>query len=118
MGGRKSYSDKDIIGNLRKVIPERKKLSSAIKSESPQGIVQATVDIFNKSEAAISNLSKVFEMRDFIDGISKRKLRQKDIEKEAAKYLSRKKKQIKASQQIKRLLIDSAVKSIKERGGK
>jgi len=120
MGGRKSYSTKDIIGNMRKVATERKELSAALKSESPNNIVKATVGIVSKSENAVSNLSNIIEMRGFFDGISKAKLTSAEVESKASKYWVKKKQKEKIiiSHAVERSLIRATVKGLKQRGEK
>jgi len=68
MGGRKGYSLKNIVGDLRKVKSEQKQLLQGIKSKSPHQVVSASASILAKSKTALESLADGFL---FVGGLSK-----------------------------------------------
>lgn len=111
MGGRKSYSVRSVLGDLRHSVRERKDLAKAISDEQPQKIVKSTVEAFKKSNYAIENLSKAIDMYDFFREVEKKKIKPKDVRKAVTEYWLRtkEKKKIKSTLEIDRILINSTV---------
>jgi len=116
MGGRKTYSVKKVIGDRRKFPSESKQFISALKEKNPKKIAQSTIEMFQKSDTALSNLSKALEMAKFI-AQTKKELPPSEIRKRASNYWikQRAKKRIKASPEIDRILVNSAVKVLRKK---
>ena len=56
MGGRKGYSLKKIVGDIRKVKTEQKQLLSSIRENDPKKLVKASAKILAKSDNALESL--------------------------------------------------------------
>lgn len=117
MGGRKGYSAKRVIGDARSFLKEKKRFEEALKEEKPEKIVQTTLEIFNKSDTAIDNLSKGLAMFGFFEDSKKREKTAKEVKKEATKYWTKVKedKKITAISEIDRLIVESATKTLRRR---
>ena len=60
MGGRKGYSLKKIVGDVRKVKSDQKKLLEGIKNNDPKQVVSASARILAKSDQALDSLAHSF----------------------------------------------------------
>ena len=120
MGGRKSYPAKKVLGDLRQTTKERKALANAMISEQPKKVVQATLNAFRKSDQAISHLTKLFDMVDLFNETKGETFDKKEAKQKATDYWTqtKKEKDISTETEIDRLLIDSATKALKKKGGK
>lgn len=112
MGGRRGYSLKEIVGDIRKVKSGQKELLLSIKDKDTKKIVKATTKILGKSDEQIESLAYSFL---FMDSIKKdygklRKESQKDRRKDLAKKWAsfRKEKGRKFNFKINRNIVDSA----------
>ena len=119
MGGRKTYSVRKVLGDLRQSIGERKKLSAAISEEDAKKITQATLDVFRKSDYAVDNLSKVLDMADIFEELEGKEIKPKETKQIVTDFWNKTKedRNIKTGAEIDRNLIESATKILK-RGGK
>ncbi len=60
MGGRKGYSLKRIVGDIRKVRAEQKDLLKGIANNDPKRVVRASANILAKSDAPLEALAHSF----------------------------------------------------------
>ena len=115
MGGRKGYSLKVIVGDLRKVKFDQKELIEGIKDKDPKKVVKASAKILAKSDMALDSLAHSFlfvksiEKKD-CDRLKKasRKSRRKEVAKKWASY--RKEKGTKFDAATNRVVVDSAAR--------
>lgn len=115
MGGRKGYSLKKIVGDIRKVKSEQKELLKGIEDNNPKKVVQASAGILAKSDASLESLAHSFL---FVGGLKEneyKKLSEQDIKerrKELAKKWSsyRKEKGKKFDALTNRDVVDSATR--------
>lgn len=116
MGGRKGYSLKEIVGDIRKVKLGRRELLISIKDKDPKKIVKATTKILNKSDEQLESLAYSFI---FMDSIKKdysklreesTKNRRKNLAKKWASFREEKGK--KFNTKINRNIVDSANKAL------
>lgn len=119
MGGRKTYSARKVLGDLRQSTSERKRLSAAISEEDPKKISQATLDAFRKSDYAVDNLSKILDMADIFEEVEGKDIETKNVKQVVTDFWNKTKdeRNIKTEAEIDRNLIESATKVLK-RGGK
>jgi len=88
MGGRKGYSLKKVVGDLRKIKETQKELLKGIKDKDPKKIVKASAKILAKSEIALESIGYSYI---FVDSISSEyKKLQKESTKERRKELTKK----------------------------
>jgi hypothetical protein len=121
MGGRKPHSVRKVLGtNLGQTSIERKELKEAIHERNPKNIAQKTLSAFEKSDFAISNLTKALDMFEVAQ-----KIKGKDLSSEELKVkvsndwaIVKKQKAIKIEPEIERIFVDSALKLLKRRGRK
>lgn len=111
MGGRKGYSLRKIVGDLRKVKKEQKELFEGIDEKDPKKVVRASAKILAKSDKEITSL--VYSLK-FIKNLEKEEERLKKEEiKERRKELSkrwaafRKKEKEKFDPSTNRRVVDS-----------
>jgi len=115
MGGRKGYSLKRIVGDLRKVKSEQKELLKGIKDNNAGKVVQASASILAKSDAPLESLAHSFL---FVGSIEKEeykrlseqdtKERRKELAKKWAAYRKEKGKKFDVS--TNRDVVDSATR--------
>lgn len=115
MGGRKGYSLKRIVGDMRKVRSEQKELLKGIEDNNPKKVVQASAGILAKSDASLESLAHSFL---FVSGIKEKehkrlseqdtKERRKELAKKWASYRKEKGKKFDAS--TNRDVVDSATR--------
>ena len=115
MGGRKGYSLKRIVGDIRKVKSEEKELFKGIENNNPERVVQATTGILAKSDATLESLAHSFL---FVGSIREKeykrlseqdtKERRKELAKKWAAYRKEKGKKFDAS--TNRDVVDSATR--------
>lgn len=115
MGGRKGYSLKKIVGDIRKVKPEQKLLLSGIKDNNPKKVVSASAKILAKSQQSLESLAHSFL---FVGGINENeyaklhkentKTRRRELTKKWAAYRKEKAKKFDAS--TNRDIVDSATR--------
>ena len=119
MGGRKTYPVKNVVGSDKSLISPRRKLASAINEESPEKIVQTTVNLFQQSKTGLNNLAAAINMYDFFKE-QKEVKELKDIKKDVSDFWTKTKeeKSLKTSSEVDRIIVDSAVKVLKKRGKK
>lgn len=88
MGGRRGYSLKKIVGDIRKVKADQNELLKSIKDRDIKKVVKATAKILDKSEQKLESLAYSFV---FMDSFKKEynKLRKK-IPKDRRKSLAKK----------------------------
>ena len=88
MGGRKGHSLKQIVGDLRSIIPEKRELLRGIEEDNPKKVVRASAHILSKSDEALESLAYGYLFVDSIEG-ERGKLQKKSI-KERRKALTKK----------------------------
>lgn len=79
MGGRKGYSLKKVVGDLRKVRATQKELLQGVQDKDPKKVVKASAKILAKSDKALESIGYSYL---FIDSLSKE---YKDLQKESTK---------------------------------
>jgi hypothetical protein len=88
MGGRKGYSLKNIVGDLRKVRATQKELLEGVQEEDPKKVVKASAKILAKSDKALESIGYSYL---FIDSLSDEyKELRKESTKERRKNLAKK----------------------------
>jgi len=115
MGGRKGYSLKRIVGDIRKIKSEQKKLLKGIEDNNPKKVVQASAGILAKSDASLESLAHSFL---FVGGFKEKeykklsgqetKERRKELAKKWASYRREKGKKFDAF--TNRDIVDSATR--------
>ena len=115
MGGRRGYSLKKIVGDMRKVAHNKKELLQGIKENNPQKVVSESANILAKSDDVIESLAYSFLFVSSIKDKDTKKLRKEDTKerrKELAKrwadYRKTKKKRFDIS--TNRDIVDSATR--------
>jgi len=116
MGGRKSYPIKRLLGDLRQSVGERKDLASAMEEKNPEKIASTTLKTFIKSDTAIENLTKTFDMVDVILSLSEESIEPQNLKDKIVKKWSEKKykEDITIDSQIENNLINSIFNILKE----
>jgi polynucleotide 5'-kinase involved in rRNA processing len=114
MGGRKGYSLKTIVGDIRKIRASKKKLLQGIKDKDPDKIVNASAKILSKSDKSLESLAYSYL---FVGSIKKdynklrkesRKERRKDLAEKWASFRKEKGKKFDAT--TNRNVVDSATR--------
>jgi len=87
MGGRRGYSLKKVVGDLRKVKAPQKELLQGIQAKDPKKVVKASAKILAKSDKALESIGYSYL---FVDSISSeykklRRERTKERRRELAK---------------------------------
>ena len=119
MGGRKGYSLKKVVGDVRKVAAGRKDLLQGIKEGNPKKVAHASAKILAKSDKALDSLVHSYLFVGSIKSEHKKlakektKERKKEIAKKWASY--RKEQGKKYDSSTNREVVDSAAKIL---GGK
>ena len=115
MGGRKGYSLKIIVGDMRKVKAEQKELLRGIENHDPKKVVQASAGILAKSDTSLESLAHSFLFVGGLDEKDYKKLsaqrtkeRRKELAKKWASY--RKEKGKKFDVATNRDVVDSATR--------
>ena len=114
MGGRKGYSLKKIVGDLRTTIPEQRELLRGIEESNPKKVVKATAHILSKSDDALESLAYGFlfvdSIKDEYQKLQKKnvKARRKTLTKKWA--LFREKSGKKFSPETNRSVVDTTTK--------
>lgn len=112
MGGRKGYSLKKIVGDMRKVKADQKTLLQGIKDKSPKKVVKASAKMLSKSNKSIESLAYSYLFVDSVkkhyDKLKKESLkgRRKDLAKKWASFRKEKGKKFDAT--TNRNVVDSA----------
>ncbi|MBU2503538.1 MAG: hypothetical protein KJ879_00590 [Nanoarchaeota archaeon] len=117
MGGRKGYSLKKIVGDIRKVKSNQKELLQGIKDNNPKKVVSASAGILAKSDTALESLAHSFlfvgslKEKDF-KRLNKEstKERRKQLAKKWASYRKEKGKKFDAA--TNRDIVDSATRTL------
>ncbi|PIW88843.1 MAG: hypothetical protein COZ93_08205 [Nitrospirae bacterium CG_4_8_14_3_um_filter_44_28] len=117
MGGRKGYSLKNIVGDIRRVKSDQKELLQGIKDNNPKKVVKASASILAKSDASLESLAHSFL---FVGGLKEKdykklskqgtKERRKELAKKWASYRKEKDKKFDAT--TNRDVVDSATRVI------
>ena len=115
MGGRRGYSLKKIVGDIKKVKSEQKELLRGIEDRNPKKVVRASAGILAKSDSSLESLAHSFL---FIGGLKEKdykrlstqrtKERRKELAKKWASY--RKEKGKKFDVATNRDVVDSATR--------
>lgn len=114
MGGRKGYSLKAIVRDIRKVRVEQKQLLQGVKENDPKKIVGASAKILSKSDRGIESLAYSYLFVDSIKDDYKKlseesiKKRRKELAKKWADF--RKEKGKKFDPATNRNVVDSATR--------
>jgi len=114
MGGRKGYSLKVIVGDMRKVRSDQKQLLQGVKENDPKKIVDASAKILSKSDKALESLAYSYLFVDSIKDDYKKlsdesiKERRKELSKRWAAF--RKEKGKKFDSSTNRDVVDSATR--------
>ncbi len=88
MGGRKGYSLKNVVGDLRKIKTDQKELLAGVQEKDPKKVVQASAKILAKSDKALESIGYSYL---FVDSLSDEyKELQKESTKERRKELAKK----------------------------
>lgn len=112
MGGRKGYSLKNIVGDLRKVKTDQKQLLQSIKDKSPKKVVKASAQILSKSDKSLESLAYSYlfvgSVKNDYGKLKKdsQKERRKDLAKKWASFRKEKGKKFDAI--TNRNVVDSA----------
>jgi len=119
MGGRKTYSVKKILGDINGKSPERRALRKAIKEKDPKQIADSTLNLFKASKMP-SNFSQILDMFEVVQEIEKKKVSKDKLKEEISNLWAdtKKAKKIKDFPELDRILVDSAVKILEEKGDK
>jgi hypothetical protein len=118
LGGRRSYSIKDVVGSKRKIIKETRKLKEAIGAGEPREIARTSTQLILKSDYSINNLAKSVKLTNFIlEGVKKKPVSYEYGKKLASEEWSSIKKQqdITIPRKIDRIFVDSAASAIRRR---
>lgn len=118
MGGRKGYSLKKIVGDIRKVKSNQKELLKGIKDNNPKQVVKSSARILAKSDTALESLAHSFLFVGSLKEKDYKKLSKqdtKDRRKELAKKWSsyRKEKGKKFDSATNRDVVDSATRVLR-----
>jgi len=115
MGGRKGYSLKKIVGDVRKIRSSQKELLQGIKDNDPKKVVSSSARMLAKSDTALEPLAHSFL---FVGGLKEKdyrrlgkertKRRRKELAKKWASY--RKEKGKKFDPATNRDIVDSATR--------
>jgi len=111
MGGRKGYSLKRVVGDVRKIKKEKKELLEWIDEKNPEEVIKSTGKIIAKSDLALDSLATSLKFVDEIEAEEKKlqekstKARRKDLSKKWADF--RKKEGKKFDFTINRKIVDS-----------
>ena len=89
MGGRRGYSLKKIVGDLRKIRADQQDLLKGIKENNPPKVISASAQILSKSDEALESLAHSFLFVDSIKEKDYKKLSQEKT-KERRKELAKK----------------------------
>lgn len=114
MGGRKGYSLKAIVRDMRKVRAEQKQLLQGVKENDPKKVVGASAKILSKSDSALESLAYSYLFVDSIKDDYKKlseesiKQRRKELSKRWADF--RKEKGKKFDPTTNRDVVDSATR--------
>lgn len=79
MGGRKGYSLKTIVGDLRKIRSTQRELLQGVQDKDPKKVVKASAKILAKSDKALDSIGYGYL---FIDSLSNK---YKDLQKKSTK---------------------------------
>lgn len=120
MGGRKSYSMREFIGDLSKRKTEKNSLDSAIINGNARDIARSTFNIVVKSKTAIDSLASAIDMLGIFNQKNISDIKSNDIKKYTINYwnTTKEKNKLKVKPEFEKLLIDSAVNTIRGRGKK
>ena len=88
MGGRKGYTLKRVVGDVRTIKKEKKELLEWIEEKNPQEVVRTTGKIIAKSDKLLDSIASSIKFADVIE--SEEKQLQGESTKERRKELSKK----------------------------
>lgn len=114
MGGRKGYSLKKIVGDMRKARTEQKQLLAGVEENSPKKVVKASAGILSKSNKALDSLVYGYLFVDSIKQDYKKlseehtKERRKELAKKWAEFRKEKGKKFEFTES--REVVDSATR--------
>ncbi len=114
MGGRKGHSLQKIVGDLRKVKEEQKRLVEGIKKNHPIQIVKASAGILSKSDKSLDALAYSYVFADSIQkdykklSVEETKERRKEISHKWADFRKEAEKQF--DPETNREIVDSATR--------
>lgn len=114
MGGRKSHSLQKVVGDIRKVKEEQKRLVEGIKKNQPAQIVKASAGILSKSDKSLEALAYSYVFADSIQKEYKRlseeetKSRRKEISQKWVDFRKETEKQF--DSETNRDIVDSTTR--------
>ena len=117
MGGRKSYSIKEVVGSKRKFIRQLNQLGTAIKNENSKKIVDSSTQLILKSDYSINSLAMSMKLAKFVAEHAEKRLPYKKGKELASKEWSKIKSERKTevSESVDRIFIESAAMAIRRR---
>ena len=123
MGGRTGYPLNLVVGDLRKLSPEKKALGQAISNQKPEKIASSTLNMFQKSKKALSFLSASLDMHDIFQPDERKNVEPRHEQRSATRFWNdlKKKKHINTTPEIDYLIIKTATRVLrhkKKRGAK
>jgi hypothetical protein len=116
MGGRKGYSLKKVVGDVRKIKKEKKELLEWIDEKNPNEVIKSTGKIIAKSDTILDSLATSLKFVDTIESEEKNlqkepiKVRRKHLSKKWANF--RKKEGKKFDPTINRKIVDSISRAL------
>jgi hypothetical protein len=116
MGGRKGYSLRKLVGNIRNIRVEKRDLLDAIDHSDVTKVVSTSAKILAKSNNVLESLTHVFlfidSLKNDYDKLRKEstKARRLDISKRWARY--RKEKGVDFDDSINRDIVDTATRTL------
>lgn len=66
MGGRRSYSIKDLYGKSKKIAEDKKKIRKAIKEKKPRDIAKSSSKLVSDSKKSLDLLSEALGLLSFV----------------------------------------------------
>lgn len=117
MGGRRSYSIKEVIGSKRKFSKELRELGTAIKNNDPKKIVDSSTQLILKSDYSTGNLAMSMRLANFVVKHAEKPVPYKEGIELASKSWSKIKseRKIKVPETVDRIIVESAAMAIRRR---
>lgn len=114
MGGRRGYSLKAVLGDLKKVREEQKDLLVEIKNQDVKGVVKASAKMLAKSDKALDAIAQAYLFANSLEPVEDdlKKKETKDRRREISKKWTdfRKEHDKKFDSVISRSIVDSATR--------